>query len=86
MFTLGDVLASKTPEPDAPVCWAGDVPKEDLMGHPLTTVFYDARIGRTGPWAILSHASFLTSECKLGLGFGQKYHKQADGRWLKVKG
>jgi hypothetical protein len=23
---------------------------------------------------------------KLGTGYGQKYEKQADGRWLKVEG
>jgi len=81
-----NVSEDKTEPTGVCVWWSGDVPERDLVGYPITSVFYDARIGRTGPWAILSHASFLTYECKLGLGFGQKYRKQADGRWLKVKG
>lgn len=71
---------------DEKTYWTGSVPDKDLVGYPITSVFYDARILRTGPWAILSHASFIAYECKLGTGLGQKYRKQADGRWLKVKG
>ena len=87
ILSVGAVMADKhdAPQEPAPVYWAGDVPAKDIVGYPLTSIFYDAKIP-DGQWAILSHASFLGLGCKLGTGLGQKYRKQADGRWLKVKG
>jgi hypothetical protein len=35
----------------------------------------------------MSHDSWMmVGVKKLGTGYGQKYRKQADGRWLKVEG
>lgn len=47
---------------------------------------YDACIGITGPWGNLCAECFRGNGCRLGTGRGQKYEKQADGRWIKVGG
>jgi hypothetical protein len=42
---------------------------------------------RMGPWANMSEQSFRRyGTGKLGPGFGQKYAKQENGKWLKVEG
>jgi hypothetical protein len=39
-----------------------------------------------GPWAIMSEASWQRKGIgRTGIGFGQKYEKQEDGKWLKVE-
>ena len=36
---------------------------------------------------IMSETSWRDHEVgRLGIGYGQKYHKQTDGRWLRVGG
>lgn len=47
--------------------------------------FIDGKICR-GPWAVLCPACHTNSGIGLGTGRGQLYHKQPDGRWLKVEG
>lgn len=66
--------------------WLGDVGEQDDFG-----VYYDLYMidGKTkqGPWANMTMESWKRHGVgKLGLGFGQKYKKQLDGRWLKVAG
>ena len=40
-----------------------------------------------GPWANMTPESWKQFGIgRLGQGFGQRYKKQADGRWLKVEG
>lgn len=70
--------------------WCGPVPEKDDFGcpikHEVGGVFYDAKTD-SGPWAIMAPCSWaFDGYGKLGLGFGQKYEMQQDGRWLKVEG
>lgn len=66
--------------------WTGKPPTHcDITGIEIKDCFIDGRT-QQGPWAHMSpegHAAYGTG---LGLGLGQKYRRQADGRWLKVEG
>ena len=49
-------------------------------------VMYDAKTTH-GPWANMTEKSYQQHGTgRLGLGFGQKYAYQKDGKWLKVAG
>ena len=71
------------------VCWTGPVGQTDDFGAPINHevggVIVDGKT-RAGPWALMNPASHVVFGCGLGLGLGQRYEKQADGRWLKVEG
>ena len=69
-----------------PVIWCGEIGPNDDFGRPIGKEFIDGRTNR-GPWGIMTRESFLTHGMgKLGPGWGQRYEKQPDGRWLKVEG
>lgn len=84
MMTIKDVLDSKKPKP-LKKYWMGTVREKDDFEQPITDTFFD---GKTvmGPWATMSPTSWRKYGCGTGLGHGQKYQKQEDGRWLKVAG
>ena len=66
--------------------WEGTEPVKDSFGNAITDTFID---GRTpgGTWGMFNPTSWQVAGCgQLGTGFGQRYEKQADGRWLKVEG
>jgi hypothetical protein len=66
--------------------WAGSPNSKDDFGLVISRAFID---GKTihGPWAIMTPSSWRAHGIgRLGTGYGQKYEKQADGRWLKTKG
>ena len=67
--------------------WAGFVSPKDNFGDTITDEFIDAPTKR-GPWALMTPASWKLHRrfSVLGTGYGQKYRKQVDGRWLKVAG
>ena len=65
--------------------WHGDIGKDDDFNDPITDTFIDG-VTVHGPWAIMTPASHERHGRGLGTGQGQKYKKQADGRWLKVEG
>lgn len=66
--------------------WTGNVPFKDDFGKPIQDQFIDGRT-RGGPWAYMTPASWASHGLgSLGPGRGQRYERQADGRWLKVKG
>jgi hypothetical protein len=68
------------------VYWLSPLGDTDDFGVPYKDVMYDAKT-RMGPWANMTEESFKQHGYgKLGLGVGQKYAKQTDGRWLKVAG
>lgn len=74
-----------------PVYWMGEVPKQcQLSGRAITTTFVDGRVpplsSRVGSWACMHPVYFRQLGGKLGLGMGQRYERQPDGRWLKVEG
>jgi hypothetical protein len=68
-----------------PVYWSGPIGPSDNFAEPLRQEFID---GKTtfGPWAIMTPDSHKAHGVGLGLGKGQRYAKQPDGRWLKVEG
>lgn len=69
-----------------PVYWLSPLGDKDDFGVPFGNVMYDAKT-KQGPWANMSQASFIAHGVgRLGLGLGQKYLRQSNGRWLKVEG
>lgn len=68
-----------------PVYWESPVGNDDFQ-QPIGDVFYDAKTVY-GPWAKMTPDSFEThGDGRLGLGRGQRYERQTDGRYLKVEG
>lgn len=65
--------------------WAGPVPSKDDFGHLITETFIDGKT-KVGPWAIMTPESHAAIGMGLGLGKGQQYTRQEDGRWLKTAG
>lgn len=68
-----------------PKYWSGTVKAKDDFGADITDEFVDGATIQ-GPWAIMSPRSHLHYGRGCGLGRGQRYVQQADGRWLKVEG
>jgi len=67
--------------------WAGSAPKTcDSCAEAVLTGFYDARVPAVGSWGILCHKCFNSHGCKTGVGHGQRYVMQRDGRFLKTEG
>lgn len=78
--------AASTKPVDKRRFWLGAVGPKDDFGAPIGKVFIDGAT-RRGPWAIMSVASWkMHGVGRLGLGAGQKYERQKDGRWLKIEG
>jgi hypothetical protein len=74
------------PTEKKPVYWLSPLNAEDDFGVQYGTIMYDAKTIH-GPWANMSEISFQRHGFgRLGTGYGQKYEKQPDGRWLKVEG
>ena len=67
--------------------WLSPLGGFDDFDRPYKGVMYDAKT-KFGPWANMTEESYMEHRYfdKLGLGKGQKYVKQPDGRWLKVEG
>lgn len=63
--------------------WDGNPKQCDVCHKPLGDSFVD---GATtfGPWGIMDSKCFGKFGVGLGIGRGQRYEKQTDGRWLKV--
>jgi hypothetical protein len=78
--------------------WTGPVPKRcELIGFVLNTAkhddiletgeFVDGRIHDGDPrWANMCMRCYKRYGLGLGTGMGQRYTRQADGRWLKTGG
>lgn len=68
--------------------WLSPVGSTDDFGQPISDVIIDAKTAY-GPWALMSPASFQLhggTNGRLGLGYGQRYVRQSDGRFLCVEG
>lgn len=69
-----------------PVYWISPLGEYDDFGIKFEDVMYDGKT-RMGPWANMTEDSWQVHGVgRLGTGYGQKYKKQTDGRWLKVEG
>jgi hypothetical protein len=69
-----------------PIYWTGPLDKAcQLTGKPFRGVMYDAKLPGYG-WGNYCEAAFLKYGGQLGMGLGQKYQLQSDGKWLKVAG
>lgn len=66
--------------------WCGSAPHHcDICGEVFNTVFIDGKwMGRA--WANMCQECHTNSGGKLGLGIGQRYEVQPDGKWLKTGG
>lgn len=70
-----------------PVYWCGEVTNCDTCSSRLLTIMFDGKTTH-GPWANMCPSCFRLGPGvgRTGQGLGQKYEKQADGRWLKTEG
>ena len=68
--------------------WTGDVGEKDDFGHVIKDEIIDAPTKHGSAWALMSPQSWRTHRrtAMLGTGYGQRYMKQEDGKWLKVEG
>ena len=64
--------------------WNGDPQDCDICHKKLSDSFVDGAT-TMGPWAIMCQTCFSAFGVGLGTGRGQRYEKQKDNRWLKVK-
>ena len=87
--SVGAVLDHKhsrnKPKPKRQVFWRGFIDSCDICRGEIADQFVD---GKTtyGPWGILCLRCHKDKGCGLGMGRGQRYERQDDGRWLKVEG
>jgi hypothetical protein len=70
-----------------PVYWLSPVGERDDFGRLYGGVMYDAAT-TAGSWACMSEISWIMHRryTTLGMGLGQRFEKQGDGRWLKTEG
>ena len=69
--------------------WMGQAPaKCDTCETPIVDRFFDAKTQMRGMWASMCFTCHALGPGlgRLGLGLGQEYKKQEDGKWLKVGG
>ena len=68
------------------VYWLSPLGDNDDFGDPYSTGMIDGKTVH-GPWANMTPASWAKHGIgRLGQGYGQRYEKQSNGRWLKVEG
>jgi hypothetical protein len=66
--------------------WMGHIGQTDDFGNTIQDEFVDGKT-RMGPWGIMTPTAWRAHGVgRFGTGFGQRYQKQDDGRWLKVEG
>jgi hypothetical protein len=66
--------------------WSSPLPDKDDFGDLYKDEMIDGKT-RGGPWGNMTPESWKKHGVgKLGTGYGQRYKKQPDGKWLKVEG
>jgi hypothetical protein len=70
------------------VHWRGEARTHDDFSQVITNEFIDGKMnGSITAWAIFTPKSWQRFGCgRLGMGYGQRYQKQEDGRFMKVEG
>ena len=70
------------------IYWVGTAPAAcQHCGLLLKKTMFDASIpSYGGRWAIVGDCCAELAQVRTGLGLGQKYERQEDGRWLKTEG
>ena len=68
-----------------PLYWASPVSKCDLCHVDIAQVFIDGKTDK-GPWGCMCILCHALHGYGLGMGRGQKYSRQSDGKWLKTEG
>lgn len=69
------------------VYWVGVIPEKcELSNIPIINLFVDGRIPGRSTWAAMHPVTFAEIGGTYGMGQGQLYQKQKDGRWLKIAG
>lgn len=68
------------------IYWLSSVDENDDFGDKIVDEIIDGKTVH-GPWALMTPKSFSKHGIgRLGLGLGQRYKLQSDGKWLKVEG
>jgi hypothetical protein len=82
-----ELSAIKTKTPMGQVYWCGEATNCQLCPSKFSDGFmYDCIVPAYQQWANICSGCFHQYGCRFGLGLGQQYTKQADGRWLKTAG
>lgn len=70
-----------------PVYWIGHLPDRgcEICYSQFEGKMVDGKI-RGGPWALMCRGCHEKYGHGLGVGRGQLYEKQPDGRWMKTEG
>lgn len=62
--------------------WLSQVPEKcDICEMKIKDTFIDGRT-KIGPWACMCQTCHKRHGAGLGLGVGQKFKRQDDGRWI----
>jgi hypothetical protein len=72
-----------------PVYWISPVGEKDDFGDVITDEIIDGKTVFNGQWGLMTPDSWKrvgATGGRFGLGLGQRYKKQSDGKWLKVEG
>jgi len=68
------------------VYWQSPLNDVDDFGDRFADTMIDGKTNM-GPWANMTPRSWaMHGVGQFGVGLGQLYRKQTDGRWLKIKG
>lgn len=68
------------------VYYSGPPAKCDLCNDPLKDEFVDGVVAKYRNWACMCIGCFQAHGVGLGTGMGQRYKRQADGRFKKIAG
>jgi hypothetical protein len=80
-------LAERLTRPKPPATyWLSPVGAQDDFGDRVAGVIIDGKT-KHGSWALMTpHSWSLHGIGQLGIGLGQRFERQTDGKWLKVEG
>ena len=66
--------------------WLGKIGPKDYFEVPYDDIMIEGKT-KYGTWITMSEISWRDHGVgRFGIGYGQKYQKQTDGRWLRTRG